>query len=165
MTSVNLKRLVPTRTGWQAGLSSIFVAAGFVVIAVAWNGAATKDFTQGQIPYLLSGGAAGLGLIAVGIGLMLFESSRRASAHLDRQMNAILAALESMRPAGSASSNGQASLPEGFVVAGATSYHRPDCRLVSGKSDQMVLSADDAATRGLAPCRVCNPEPSPAEAG
>jgi hypothetical protein len=153
-----IQRLFANRTGWQAGLSSLFVGAGFVVIAVAWNGAASKDFTQGQIPYLLSGGAAGLGLIGVGIGLMLFESGRRSRAHLDAQMARIITTLEEMRLATSPSSNGLAAVPEGFVVAGSHSYHRPDCRLVAGKENQTAMSVAEAEERGLSACRVCSPE-------
>ncbi|MCA1834420.1 MAG: hypothetical protein ABR548_13500 [Actinomycetota bacterium] len=159
-----LKRLLPRRAGWQAGLSTIFVAAGFIVIALAWNGAAGIDFTQGQIPYLLSGGAAGLGLIGVGIALMLFEASRRSSAHLDAQLAAIRENLLELRSPNMASRNGGGAIvPEGFVIAGPSSFHLPECRLVTGKDNQIVISAEEAASRGLLPCRVCQPELSEAE--
>lgn len=151
------------RPGWQATVAMVFVAAGFVVMGLAWNGAASIDFAQGQIPYLLSGGFVGLGLVIVGVGLMLFESGRRAGTRAERRINDLQEALSKI----SVSTNGQAparsAAPAGGVVIGARTYHRPDCRLVAGKEDLVYASLEGAAEQGLAPCRVCNPKTVPAE--
>jgi hypothetical protein len=53
-----------------------FVLAGFAAIGLGWVGAANKDYVEGQLPYALSGGAAGLGLIVVGVGLMVMAQLR-----------------------------------------------------------------------------------------
>jgi hypothetical protein len=45
----------------------------------------------------------------------------------------------------------------GTVMAGRTTYHRADCRLVEGRSGTQAMSPEAAAARGLAPCRICNP--------
>lgn len=155
------KSLMPKRPGWQTGAALAFIAAGFVAIVKAWDGAASVDFAQGQIPYLLSGGAAGLGLIVIGVALMIFEMGRRDRVHLDQRLDALTRAIEEM---GSARRNGSSphvraaeAGRDGLVVAGATSYHRPDCRLVTGKDDQEFISPGEAEERGLAPCRVCSP--------
>ncbi len=42
------------------------VALGGIIIFLAWNGAAGKDYAQGQIPYLISGGVGGLALSSPG---------------------------------------------------------------------------------------------------
>lgn len=146
----------PRRQGWQVGAALAFIAAGFIVIGVAWNGAASIDFAQGQIPYLLSGGAAGLGLVGVGVTLMLFEGTRRSRVHLDQRLDAIVRALEETGRAVGEQQNGHRST-EGLVVVGSTSYHQPDCRLVAGKQEQTVLSREEASERGLTPCRICVP--------
>jgi hypothetical protein len=43
------------------------------------------------------------------------------------------------------------------VVAGKSTYHRPECRLVEGKADLDRVSVEVARLQGLSPCRVCNP--------
>jgi len=152
------KALRPKRPGWQVGAALLFIAAGFVVIGIAWNGAASIDFAQGQIPYLLSGGAAGLGLIGVGMALILFEGARRSRAHVDQRLDTIARLLEDSRGTNGHSPNGARTLPEGLVIAGQTSYHLPTCRLVTGKEDRVLLTTEEAQERGLAPCRVCQPD-------
>jgi hypothetical protein len=128
------------------------------VIGFAWNGAASIDFAQGQLPYLLSGGAAGLGLIGVGMALVLFEGERRSRAHLDQRLDTLARLLEDSRGSNGHSPNGRPAQPEGLVVAGQSSYHLPSCRLVTGKEDRVLLTTEEAEERGLAPCRVCQPD-------
>jgi hypothetical protein len=148
----------PKRPGWQVGAALLFIAAGFVVIGVAWNGAASIDFAQGQLPYLLSGGAAGLGLIGVGMVLILFEGSRRSRVHLDRRLDTIAGLLEeTMRARGEGANGNGSHAQKGLVVAGKSSFHLPTCRLVIGKEDQVLMTSEEALERGLTPCRLCSP--------
>ena len=158
-----VKAMRPKRPGWQVGAALLFIAAGFVAIGIAWNGAASIDFAQGQLPYLLSGGATGLGLIGVGVALILFEGQRRDRAHLDQRLDQIARLLEETRSGNGHSPNGMRSIPEGLYVAGEASYHLPSCRLVTGKDDRMLLTSEEAQERGLAPCRVCQPDVEMAE--
>jgi hypothetical protein len=152
------RKLAPKREGWEAGAAIAFIAAGFIVIGIAWNGAASIDFAQGQIPYLLSGGAVGLALVAVGVALLLFEGSRRSRAHLDQRLDAIVRALEESRSPAFGSQNGHREVPDGYVVVGRSSYHSPECRLVQGKEDPRVMTAEEAQREGLTACRVCEPD-------
>ena len=139
-------------------LGLIFCAAGFVIIGLGWNGMARVACPDCQLPYLLSGGAAGIGLIIVGVGFLVIGQIRadrlRAEAHLEQ----VLASLA--RPAAAVLSAG-ADEPEPngqpMVVAGQTAFHRPECRLLKGKSGLTTLPLEDARTSGLVPCRVCNP--------
>ena len=150
------------RPGWQASTSLAFIALGFIVMGIAWNGAAGKDFAQGQIPYLLSGGFVGLGLVVVGTGLMLFESGRRAGTKVDQDLKDLGELFSKMQISSNGSSPDHmtpATLSHnGKVVIGKRSYHSQDCRLVEGKDALVFATRELAADQGLAPCRVCNPE-------
>ena len=134
------------------------VVAGFVLVFLGWNGAASVDRVQGQFPYLLSGGVAGLCLVVVGVGVIIVQAQRADRAELQATLEALREALERLS-GGGANGGPAAHAPEGSVVAGADSFHRPGCLLVEGRTDVEVLP--DAATalgRGLNPCRVCNPD-------
>jgi len=66
---------------------------GFVLITLAWNGAASHDAIQVQFPYLLSGGLAGLGMVMGGLALTVIqlikvEGDRRAR-QLEQLVNAV----------------------------------------------------------------------------
>ena len=69
-----------------------FAGLGFVLIVIAWNGAAGVDYTQGQIPYLISGGVAGLGLIVMGAALIVDESNRRDRVVIEQRLEELVAA-------------------------------------------------------------------------
>lgn len=150
-----------------------FLGLGFLVLFIAWNGAAEQDCPECQIPYLLSGGAVGIGLIIVGAALLLFESARRDRVHLETKLEEIRQTLEHGVVA---SSNGTSShavaaptapVPSvdvddpSVVVLGRASYHRTDCRLVEGKEDLEYGDRSIARDQGLEPCRVCDPDKTP----
>ncbi len=68
-------------------LAIVMMALGFLLIVLAWNGAASYDTIQQQFPYLLSGGVAGMGLILGGVTLMLIQEMRRGTAVLERKLD------------------------------------------------------------------------------
>lgn len=106
-----------------------FVTLGFIAIALAWNGAASLDYVQGQLPYVLSGGLFGLALIAIGTVVLILQTLRedasaRAAefAHLQRTVATLTALLSppdeydpgvagEFRPRPRAASNGSAPEP------------------------------------------------------
>ena len=134
---------------------------GFVVIFLGWNGAASFNDLRQQFPYLVSGGLAGLGLVGVGIALLLVEAMRTERAALQATMLELRDVLEHVGGTVAGAATAPAPLhADGSVVVGASSYHRPSCRLVDGRDDREVTSPDDAAARGLSPCRICTPEVS-----
>ncbi len=53
---------------------------GLVIVGVAWYGASGTGYVNDQIPYLISGGLGGLGLMLIGLGLFL----RYSITHLIR---------------------------------------------------------------------------------
>ena len=73
-----------SQLGGQLGLGCIGI--GIILIGLGWNGAAGVDFAQGQIPYLLSGGALGLGLIITGATLIIVQNSRRDRVLIEAQL-------------------------------------------------------------------------------
>jgi hypothetical protein len=151
------------RPDWRAILAVAGIAAGFAAMGLAWNKAASIDYAQGQIPYVISGGFVGLALVGVGIGLMVFESARRSRQKLEERFSELAQNLmEAMVSSNGHSVSGSA---KGQVVIGASSYHRPDCRLVEGKENPIYAQVEVAVAQGLVPCRVCNPsavgEPKP----
>jgi hypothetical protein len=146
------------RLGGQLGLGC--AAVGLLFIGLAWNGAASVDFVQGQVPYLLSGGAFGLALVVLGAALVIVQNSRRDRALLQAQLEELNRSLSRLATAlGSTNGNGSATAhtPTGEqVVMGRTSYHRADCRLVEGKNLATGTIAV-AEAESLAPCRICRP--------
>jgi hypothetical protein len=143
--------------GGQLGLACI--AVGLLAIGLAWNGAAGIDYSQGQIPYLLSGGAVGIGLIVLGAALLVVQNSRRDRSIIEAQLKELNLSMSRLANAigggGPAGHNGGRSRSQ--VVVGRSSFHRPDCRLAQGK-DLPVTTIEEAEAEGLSPCRICHPE-------
>lgn len=71
----------------------LFAMAGFAAIGVGWNGMASVSCVDCQLPYLLSGGAAGLGLILVGVGLLVVAQVRAERIRVVRHVDAVRAAV------------------------------------------------------------------------
>lgn len=168
-----------SKLGGQLGLGC--VALGLLAILLAWNGAAGKDYDQGQIPYLISGGAGGLALVLVGSTLTVVQNSRRDRSLLEghlREMNAGISRLVNTVSGGAtAGSNGRGrstreadpaatasvwapAMGEPEVVVGRSSFHRANCRLATGK-DLPGSTVAAALDEGLTPCRICDPVSEP----
>lgn len=69
-------------------LSTALIVGGFLLIALAWNGAASEFLVDKQIPFLVSGGLTGIGMIGAGCTLALVQEMRKSAAevaaHVDR---------------------------------------------------------------------------------
>lgn len=92
----------PGRTARAEGQLATFVGiavavAGFGAIGLAWNGAAELDYVQGQLPFFISGGLAGLGLVVVGTTMMVVETVRRQAAREREEIAALVAALTALQ--------------------------------------------------------------------
>lgn len=139
-------------------LSVGLIVVGFVVIVLGWYGAARLDHTPGQIPYLISGGFSGLGLILAGLTLVVVQESRRDRTQISAKLDALLEAQRRQVATGPAT-NGSGAVGS-LVVLGRTVFHASDCRLVEGRGDLEQATPGDAAARGLGPCRICAPDAS-----
>ncbi len=146
-------------------LGGILAPVGLVVIVLGWYGAAHTPYVFEQVPYLVSGGLLGLGLVFLGsifyFAHWLTELVKEHRAQSTALLEAIARLEETVRSAGatSASADGRvaASPPAATVPLVATPRgtmaHRPDCVVVAGKSDLRPVDADD----GLLPCKLCDP--------
>ena len=136
-------------------LSVALILVGFALIYFAWDGAAEKDFIQGQFPYLLSGGLAGMGLILCGLALVVTQSFRRDILSLQDRIEELV---QQSAPAATGLAHLSAVPDPGaaFVVSGGT-YHVASCRTVRGRAGLELAAPADVEARGLTPCRVCTP--------
>jgi hypothetical protein len=146
-------------------LGIAYCIAGFVLIFLGWNGTASKDDVPAQIPYVVSGGIAGLGLVVVGAALIVAHSLRTDRVELRGAIDDLRAAIERGAPAASVPAasvaEGGEAVVEGegdTVLAGSDSYHRPACAVVAGQTGAVAMSRAAAVAAGLAACRVCNPD-------
>lgn len=151
------------RGGSRLGL--IVIAVGLVVIGIGWNGAAGSGgevnhvpVVQAQLPWILSGGFLGLGIIVLGAAMVIANAYRESEARLSARFEQLLETLAEGNGAaapGTPRSSGE-SVGD-LVVAGSTSFHRPDCRLVKGRTEARTIDVSTALDLGLTPCRICRP--------
>ncbi|HVT65005.1 MAG TPA: hypothetical protein VHD81_07620 [Mycobacteriales bacterium] len=69
---------------------AIFGMAGFVVIGLAWAGAADRGYAVFQLPWVVSGGLVGIGLIGLGFGLLDVHLWRRQAAVRRAEMGQVV---------------------------------------------------------------------------
>lgn len=139
--------------GGRAGL--VLAGLGLLAIGIGWNGAAGQLTLLGQTPYLISGGMLGLALVVLGAAMLVVQNAREDRAMLEAKLDLLAEAV--LEAGGRARPEAPGDLA-GLVVAGTASYHVPGCRLVDGREETTYLTPEEAAGRGLKPCRVCQPE-------
>lgn len=64
-------------------------AAGFAVIMFSWGKVAALTSVPLQMPYLMSGGLTGLGLILVGLTLVNVNAKRQDTSARERQLGQV----------------------------------------------------------------------------
>ena len=153
-------------------LGWVLAALGGLALLLGWYGVSGEALTAKQLPYLVSGGLTGIGLLILAGVFLATEDVRRQLGRLDeveRKVDALYSLFAAdlaeappapatttarpvvRRPAGADAT--AVALPAG------TSYHRPECALVAGKDGAEPVDAATVGARGLRPCRVCDPEP------
>lgn len=164
-------------------VATLLLPAGVAAIVLGWSGASRTPFVFEQIPYLISGGLLGVGLVTCG-GLLYLASWVARSAELSRerddQLREVLVAIQGELRAAATTREAEAAVVpqpiEGPIVADAvatvdrtsevpvlrpfvatpsgTMFHRPDCSVVASRDDlRSVASADP----GVKPCGMCDP--------
>jgi hypothetical protein len=145
-----------SKLGGQLGIG--YCVAGVALIFLGWNGAASYDRVESQMPYLISGGLAGVALVIIGAGLLVVQAQRANRAETAAELADLREVIERLAGDGGAAaprvSGGAGDLA---VIAGPNAYHRGDCRLVEGQSGATTMFRSDAQERGLSPCRICEP--------
>ena len=143
---------------------AVLLLGGIVAVVIGWVGASHTPLVFEQIPYMISGGFLGLGLVFAGgsfyfaywLTRMVRETreSRAEATKAFKTMNEMAELLASvLRDNGT---QAPAAAEDGQFVAtqGGTMFHRPDCAVVTGRSDLRRVSASEP---GMEPCKLCNP--------
>jgi hypothetical protein len=136
------------------------IIIGIVVIAKAWDGSASKVRVDSQVPYLLSGGFLGLGMVVTGCTLLLLSTVRAERQLMTDKFDEMTTLLSRNLGRLSVASNGSGANTE-QVIAGGDAYHRVDCKILKGKSNLTTISVAQAVAEGLSPCRSCDPPKPP----
>ena len=143
----------------MAVLGTLMVPTGIVVVLLGWWGAAHTPFVFEQIPYLISGGLLGIGLL-MGGGLLylgswyarLAEQQREEGERLREAIKLVRQEIEYL-PA-TMGSGAAATVERTFVATKTgTMFHMQECSVVAGRTDLRQVSASD----GLTPCKICQP--------
>jgi hypothetical protein len=131
----------------------LMIPGGVAAILLGWYGAARTPFLFEQVPYLISGGLLGVGLL-LGGGLLYMGAwlSRLAEQQRDdaSQLRELLSELRSADAAPAAATAGPL-----VATATGTMFHLPDCPVVANKDGLRPVTSDN----GLRPCKLCNPAP------
>jgi hypothetical protein len=134
----------------------VLLALGVVLVMLGWYGAAHTNVLSEQIPYLISGGLLGLGLIIVAGILAASAAGERETRAFRREMAEAWARMAQ-------SSNGARRAPDAadaaqvvFVLSGGRSFHVAGCPLLEGKDG--VTQTTRAQASSLAPCKLCGPD-------
>jgi hypothetical protein len=143
---------------------AVLVPFGFVVIVLGWYGASHTGYVFDQIPYMISGGLLGLGLVLVGSFAYFAYWLTRMFHNQREQTDRTIAVLERLEarladlPAGNGAASGRSSARNGgaqFVAtASGTMFHLPDCSVVANRPKLRKVRGDEA---GMEPCRLCDP--------
>lgn len=134
-------------------LGGVLAVAGSVALFLGWYGVSGTAQTAKQVPYLVSGGLAGVCLIVLAAACFAADDVRRSLARLDRLEEKVDLLYRLL------TGPDEAPVDHDVLVAvdRGTSYHRATCRLVVGKRNAESVEPGAAAARGLVPCRLCDP--------
>jgi hypothetical protein len=153
----------------------ILIPLGIVFIVLGWIGASHTVNLYEQIPYMISGGLLGLGMVFAG-GFCYFAywltqlvyAARRDAA----DSRIVLERIESLLSSGNSlasvsyAEGGMTTAPPAATslsaVAGSTylatptgtMFHLPSCPAVAGRDNLREVQGDEA---GLTPCKICEP--------
>lgn len=158
-------------------LGWILLGAGALLMLLGYLGVSREALPAKQIPYLVSGGIGGMFLAVLGAYFLGTQELRNDSGRLDRLEGMVedlhLALLRrpdapdltAVRAASSTNGHGNGAVTAGparkvVAVDGAELFHRAACELVEGKATGELTPAA-ARKRGLSPCPLCTPAPSP----
>jgi hypothetical protein len=134
------------------------IVVGFVMIFIGWSGAASVDYVQGQVPYVISGGLTGLAFVFFGAAGLVVQTLKKAQQSQEDALRELTESMRKVATAMSVGENGSASNGQGaLVVAGASSFHLADCRVVGRSRRVETVPRSEAISDGLEPCRICNP--------
>lgn len=147
---------------------SVMLPLGIVAIGLSWYGASRTPYLFDQIPYLISGGLLGVGLVIAG-GLMFFGSwivaagtqNALQSEQVVDAINALRRDLDTRLDAGGGlgRSGDAARTPTRQLVATTTGtvLHREDCSVVVRRDAAALIEVQTADLADYGACKLCDP--------
>jgi hypothetical protein len=139
------------RQHWPFTVGLATTVLGVIIVILGWSGAANTTVLQYQLPYIISGGILGVGLIVLGgmyqIGYALWLQQQKV-------LKTLTDSLERQGPVVAAVATDDAG--QVVVVPGGTSYHVEGCRITTSKPGARRLALPTAEREGLKPCRICH---------
>ena len=154
-------------------LGWVLAGLGALALLLGWYGVSGQALTAKQLPYLVSGGLTGIGLLVIAAVFLATEDVRRQLDRLgevERKVDALYAlfaadisdAATGAAPTTTATT-ATAAVPRPatdalLALPAGTSYHRADCALVANKPNAQPVDGATVTGRGLTPCRVCDPQ-------
>ncbi len=166
-----------TAEGWMITAGSALAVLGVVLVIIGWVGTSRTVLVAGQIPYVVSGGLLGLGLIFLG-GFLYFaywqalmvrqgrEDAERNREDIGRLEAGLAEAAESLaviakllaeapparggRRASASSTRIITVRPDRLVMTpSGTLAHKPTCAVVVGRTDLHEVSSTGARLCGI----------------
>jgi hypothetical protein len=154
---------------WLLIIGGVLIPLGVLLIAMGWLGASRTVLVFEQIPYLISGGLLGLGLVFMG-GFVYFAYWQtqlvRDTRAERRELVDALQRIERLLAGGAfIAANGELpAYDETQLVAteNGSMIHRVDCPVVLNRENLRYVDSDEP---GLRPCSICEPFAEQAEHG
>jgi len=147
-------------------IAALMVGGGFLIIILAWNGAAERNSLPQQFPYLLSGGIGGLGFIMAGMIVFFVQAARMQTAQRARLMRELNMAMARLVAVSRAAQAGDRGAPDAVIASpprtlnGQVDEPAPSGNGEGGVFDTAVL----AATAPLEPLTPSRPRSLPESA-
>ena len=142
-------------------IGGVLAPLGLVVVLLGWWGAAHSPYVFEQLPYVISGGLLGVGLIFLGSFLYFTHWITQLVKEHRTQSVALLEAIQRLEdrldtdghdaPAASSNGLGDAAATALVATERGSMAHRPDCVVVVGKSGLRRVNEAD----GLSVCKLC----------
>jgi len=147
-------------------IAALMVGGGFLIMVLAWNGAAERNSLPQQFPYLLSGGIGGLGFIVAGMIVFFVQAARMQTAQRARLMRELNMAMARLVAVSRVTRAGDRGAPDAVIESpsrtlnGQVEEPAPSGNGEAGVFDTAVL----AATAPLEPLTPSRPRSQPESA-